>query len=175
MAVRLNRREKYAVAAMGLCIGVFVLFQFLIFPMADRRERLTRAIQVKRETLGELSALGAQYRDIVRQAEAARERFAGRERGFTLFSFLDRLAGQAGIKDQITYMKPSTIPAKNGRPQVSMVEMKVEGATMDKLVPFLQMVETSVNVVYVQRISITQNDKEEGLINTVMQIEAAEI
>ena len=41
-------------------------------------------------------------------ADAARTNMAGRTSGFTLFSFLDTLAGQAGLKDRIAYMKPST-------------------------------------------------------------------
>jgi len=175
MAVRLNNREKYAVFVMTLCIGFFIIFQFVVFPLIDQRDRLTRAIQVKKNVLTDLRILRGEYQEIGKQAELTQSRFAGRESGFTLFSFLDRLAGRAGIKDQIIYMKPSTITAKNGKNKMSLVEMKVQGVTFNRLIPYLQLVETSKNVVYIRRISISKTDKKEGFINAVMQIEAAEI
>jgi len=174
MAVRLNNREKYAVFAMTLCIGFFIIFQFVVFPLIDKRDRLVRAVQVKKNVLADLRILRSEYQEIGKQAELARSRFVGRESGFTLFSFLDRLAGKAGIKDQITYMKPSTVTAKNGKNQMSLVEMKVQGTTFNRLIPYLQLVETSENVVYIRRISISKTDRKEGFINAVMQIEASE-
>jgi len=174
MAMRLNNREKYAVFTMVLFVAVFIAVQFIVFPLLDKRARLDRVIEVKRKTIAELKDLHREYREIGRQSRLIRESFAKRERGFTLFSFLDRLAGQAGIKDKITYMKPSTLSSKEGGYKTSLVEMKIEGVTVNRLAPYLKMVETSENVVTIRRLSLSAADKRDGYINVVMQVEAME-
>ena len=175
MAMRLNNREKRAVSFMTLCIGLFIFVQWVVFPLFDKKERLDRAIQVRTEALAGLMQLQSEYKSLVRQAEMARQRAEKREKGFTLFSFLDRLAGQAGIKDQIAYMKPSTLTSKNGGYKTAQVEMKIQAVTMNRLVPYLQLLESSPNDVTIRRLSIVKTDKPEGFVNAVLQVEAMEI
>jgi general secretion pathway protein M len=52
--------------------------------------------------------------------------------------------------------------------------MKIQGVTFNRLIPYLFMVETSENMVYIQRLSITRPEKGEGVINAVLQVEASE-
>ena len=37
--MQLSQREQWAVAAAGTALAVFVLLQFLVLPLVDRRER----------------------------------------------------------------------------------------------------------------------------------------
>jgi general secretion pathway protein M len=174
MAIRLNKREKYAVVAMVGFVGIFIVMQFIVFPVIDKRDQLRRSVTAKTRTLADMMSLKAEHDDLKKQIVSARARYSKREKGFTLFSFLDRLAGQAGIKDQITYMKPSTVTQKGTKLKISVVEMKIQGVTLNRLVPYLFMVETSENSVYIRRLSISKPDKGDGVINAVLQVEAAE-
>jgi general secretion pathway protein M len=88
---------------------------------------------------------------------------------------MNQLAVQTGIKDRVTYMKPSPGIKKNGGYRISRVEIKLDAMTLDQLVTYLHGVETSENMVDVKKLSITKKDKTKGLISIVMQVETAEI
>ncbi|MDY6792012.1 MAG: type II secretion system protein GspM [Thermodesulfobacteriota bacterium] len=171
----LNQREKYAVYAASVLIALFIVIQFIIFPLINKRDRLTRTLQAQRKTLEEMRLLQSEYGTIRETARLSKKRFEARKKDFTLFSFLDRLADKSGIKNHISYMKPSTSDmGKNGF-KVSKVEMKLQGITLKQLTSYLHGVETSRNVVSITRISIVKTGGKERYINAILQIETAEI
>jgi len=122
-----------------------------------------------------MRTLRTEYDNLNQKAKLSKLRFKNREKAFTLFSFLDRLAGQAGLKDHVVYMKPSTSEQENTRYKRSMVETKLQALTLKQLMPFIYMVEASKNNVEIKRLSITQAGKNERFIDVVMQIETLEL
>ena len=174
MAKKLTRREKYSLYALSSVICLFVVFQFLVFPSLDKRERLKRTLQAKIDILEKMTALQSEYNTIEKRTELSKSRFAGRDTGFTLFSFLDKLTGKAGIKNHVTYMKPSTSVQKNSPFKISQVEMKLQSLTLQQLTSYLHMVETSNNMVNIKRLSISKTGKQEDLIDAVLQVETVE-
>ena len=174
MAKKLTRREKYSLYALSSVICLFVVFQFLVFPSLDNRERLKRTLQAKIDILEKMTALQSEYNTIKKRTELSKSRFSGRDTGFTLFSFLDKLTGKAGIKNHVTYMKPSTSVQKNSPFKTSQVEMKLQGLTLQQLTSYLHMVETSKNMVNIKRLSISKTGKQEDLIDAVLQVETVE-
>ena len=174
MLKKLTKREKYTIYALSGAILLFILVQFIVFPTIDKRKRLKRTLQVKEDALLEMIALKSDYDAIEKRTNLAKERFENREKGFTLFSFLDRLTGKARIKEYVTYMKPSTTVQKNNSYKISQVEMKFSGLTLEQLTTYLHMVETSNNMVYVKRLSISKTGKQEGFVDAVLQVETVE-
>jgi general secretion pathway protein M len=71
-------------------------------------------------------------------------------------------------------MKPSTTTQKNGFHKISQVEMKLQGLTLKQLTTYLHMVETSKNMVYINKLSILKTGKDKGLIDAVLQAETLE-
>ena len=175
MAKKLTRREKYSIYAASSVICLFVLIHFIVFPTVGKRDRLKRTLQVKTKILEEMITLKSEYDAINKKTDLSKVHFAGREKGFTLFSFLDKLTGEAGIKDHITYMKPSTSVQKNSPYKISQVEMKLQGLTLQQLTSYLHMVETSKNMVRIKRLSISKTGKQEGFIDAVLQVETSEV
>ncbi|QTA93227.1 type II secretion system protein GspM [Desulfonema magnum] len=173
--MKLNKREKYTVFAGGAFVCLFILLQFIVFPFMEKKERLERNLLSKTKTLEEMRALQSEYNVLTKQAELSKIRFARKKKGFTLFSFLDRLAGEAGIKDNIAYMKPSKSDKKDSPFKLSLVEMKLQGINLKQLTPYLHKIETSENSVFIRKISITKKGKEKGFINAVLQVETFEI
>ena len=174
MARKLTRREKYSIYALSGAICLFVLLQFIIFPSFDKRKSLKRVLQAKSDMLEEMTALKSEYNTIKKRTELSKLRFEKREKGFTLFSFLDKLTGKSGIKNHVIYMKPSTSVQKNSPFKISQVEMKLQGLTLKQLTSYLHMVETSKNMVNIKRLSISKTGKQEGFIDAVLQVETAE-
>ncbi len=175
MAKKLSRRERYAIYGGCCAVLLFILVRLIIFPTVDKRQHLRRALQVKTKMLEEMIALKSEYDVISTEADVSKVRFANREKGFTLFSFLDRLSGEAGIKNNIVYMKPSTSVHKNSPYKISLVEMKIQGLTLEQLTVYLHMVETSENSVNIKRLSISKKNKQEGFIEAILQVETFEI
>lgn len=172
--MKLNRREKYSIYAVSGLICLIVLIQF-ISPLIEKRKRLTRAIPVKSGQLEEIRLLKSKYDAMNRGAELARVQFSKREKDFTLFSFLDKFSDKAGIKNNIVYMKPSTSVDKNTGYKTSIVAMKLQAITLKELTSFLHMVETSKNIVYITRLSISKTGKKEPFINALLRVETSEI
>ena len=175
MIKKLTRREKYSLYAASGIIGLFIIMQFIVLPVFDKHDRLKRSLKVKTKILQQMIALKSEYDAIIQRTDLSKVHFENREKGFTLFSFLDKLSGKAGIKDHITYMKPSTTVQKNSPYKTSRVEMKLRGLTLQQLTVYLHMVETSKNMVNVKRLSISKSGKQEGFIDAVLQVETSEL
>jgi general secretion pathway protein M len=169
-----TKREKYAIYALSGAVLLFILFQFVVFPSIDKRKRLRRTLKVKEDVLLEMITLKSDYDKIEKRTDLAKVRFENRAKGFTLFSFLDRLTGKARIKEYVTYMKPSTTVQKNNSYKISQVEMKFKGLTLKQLTTYLHMVETSKNMVHIKRLSISKTGKQEGFVDAVLQVETVE-
>lgn len=171
MAMKFSKRERYILYAASGIIGLFVLFHFIIFPLIDKRDRLTRTLQVKTEMLEDILVLKSEYDAIDKETELPNIRFAKGKNGDTLFSLLEKIAGEAGIKDRIAYMKPSTSLQKGSSYKISMVEMKLQAVILKQLISFLHRVETSNNMAMVRRLSISKTGKQKDFISAVLLVE----
>ena len=169
--LNLQPRERIAVAIAGGVLVIFLIFRLVIFPTIDRRERLGSQIKSNTQALLEIKALKTEYEASTRYTRDMGNRLKRRPRSFTLFSFIDKLAGKSGIKNNIEYMKPSTANLKNSSYTLSMVEMKISALTMEQLTNFLHGVEDDETMVWIKRISIQKGEKNAGLINTTLQVE----
>lgn len=174
MAIHLNKREKLSVAAAAVAIFIFVLLQFLVFPLLEKNEQLAGRLISRQQELEKIRLLQAEYRQTAHKAEQAQRFIERRERGFTLFSFLETLAGKTNVKNNIAYMRPTSTPGKDGPYRTSMVEMKLSGITTSQLMAYLYGIETSNNMIFVKRLSISKEERKADLITTVFQVETLE-
>ena len=174
MAIKLNKREKISVAAATAAIAMFILLQFLVLPLFDENARLSQLISTRQKEFDQIRVLQAEYRQTAKQTEQAQRYLKTRKRGFTLFSFLETLAGKTGVKSRISYMKPSSTPLKDSPYRISMVEMLLKDITMPQLLSYLHGIETSRDMIAIKRLSISKGEQQAGLINTVFQVETLE-
>jgi general secretion pathway protein M len=171
---RLSQREKIIVAGGGLALLIFLIVQFLIAPVFTRNTQMRRSVQAKTAMLAEMQRLKAEHDSLKSAATQSEARFTRRDKGFTLFSFLDQLAGQARVKERVSYMRPTKTEQKNSTLKLSRVEMKLEAVTLEQLAAFLHAVESSKNMVSVSKLSITRRDQKEGLLDAILQVETLE-
>ncbi len=171
---KLSRREQMAVYAAAGIILLLLVFQVLVAPIFTKRERMGKALHGKIAVLNEVLTLKKEYDGLRRETERSSRRIASREKGFTLFSFLDKLSGSVGVKDKISYMKPSTSNTPNSNLKKSTVEMELRSISVEQLTNFLYGVETSGKMVSVKRLSITKKDKQDAALVVVLQVETFE-
>jgi len=175
MVRKLNRREKIIVYAAAGFLGLFIIIQFGIFPLMEKRSRLMRGIEAKTIVLEQITALRAEYEAMRSQEDLALERYENRSPDFTLFAFMDQLAGEIRIKDHIEYMKPAKTEQKDSPYKISQVEMKLQGIALKQLATYLYRIEISDQLVAVKRMSITKKGKNEKSVDWVLQVETLEL
>ncbi len=167
--MKLAKREKYLVTLAACVIGAFILIEFLIAPLFEEKDRLEKGVMAKEKELREVLLLSAEFEGYKKNTQGLQDILANRRKGFTLFSFLEREAGEAQVKDHIKYMKPSTSQTL-GPYKESKVEMKLEGVTLDQLARYLYRVEFQENAVTIRRMSIRENKRDTGYLDAVLQV-----
>ena len=156
-------------------IGIFLFVIFIVEPFLSRTDKMKKNLQTKAVMLEQMQNLQSEYAALTQSEKTSKSRFRRRPKGFKLYSFLDRLAGESGIKDRIIYMKPTKTVQKNSPYKISRVEMKLEAITLEQLSNYLYGVETSQNMVDIKKISISKKDKKQGLLTAVLQVETVEV
>ena len=166
---KLKRREKITIIAGGIFVICFLLLQFVFSPYLQSSRKLDSSIAKKKQERVELQLLQQEYRSLKNETGGIRDQLAKRPANFSLFSFLDARARDAGIKDYINYMKPSLSEGEDDL-QESTVEMKLIGISLEQIVEYLKVIESPQNLVSVKRISIQESSKDAGLLEVVMQV-----
>lgn len=157
---------------MRLCFsGLLFAVPIWDFSAFGKKKLLERQLEVKTKIFADMIQLAAEYETIVENNKNLKQSYSKRDKNFTLFAFLEKLAGSAGIKDSIEYMKPSTTVDKHSDIEYSLVEMKLKQIKLSQLISYLHMVETSENVVFVKRLGITKDDKNKNSISAVLHVE----
>ncbi len=167
--MKLARRERFFVVAALLFIVVFFLFQFLIFPFFTAKGRIEKGVQAKTDALKEMRVLISEFERYKNGSQGIKEALEKRKKGFTLFSFLEKAAGDADVKEHIKYMKPSTSAGPEPYKE-SLVEIKLELVTLKQLIAYLYRIESTENVVIVKRFSANENKKKDGYLDAILQV-----
>jgi len=167
--MKLAKRETYFVSIGACAIAIFLLLQLLVFPFFEKRERIRKGIAAKEDGLKEMTILAAEYQSLKKDSQGIQKILARRQRGFALFSFLEKAAGEAKVKSHIKYMKPSSSKGTGGYKE-SMVEMKLEALTLNQLVGYLYRIESPKDLIIIKRISITVNKKTSGYLDAILQV-----
>jgi len=168
--IKLTKREKFYVISGGVAVVVFLVAQFVLFPLFDAKAKIKHSIHTSEKTLQEIRTLSAEYNSLKINSENVTKALSRRTRGFTLFSFLEKEAGRAGVKTHIKYMKPSVSASGDALYKESSVEMKIEGINMKQLVDYLYFVESSKDLVKIKRISIKKNKTDKNFLTVLMQV-----
>lgn len=169
-----SKREQAGLAAAAVTILVFIVIQLIISPVIHKKSRMEEELASRKKALVEMQALKNEFDQLKRTSELSAQNVSMRDKQFTLFSFLDQLAGKSGIKENISYMKPTSSKRPDAGLKKSIVEMKLNNITLNQLTSYLHGIETSKNMVYIKRLSITKKGKQEGFITVVLQAETVE-
>lgn len=165
----LTQKDRRALAIGIGTLVLFLLVQFVLFPLLDKRKRLDRGISTKQKGLVEMQEMQSRYHQLSMQSNTIEKRVSRRSGEFGLFSFLEKMAAEAKVKGNIAYMKPSDATGEGALQQI-MVEMKLNAMNLKQLVAFLERIESPENIVELKRISIQENNKQKGTLDVIMQV-----
>jgi general secretion pathway protein M len=167
--MQLAKREKDLIALAVIIIVFAVIIQLVVMPFFEKRERYRNNVTVKQNNLQQMVALRQEYLLLQKDSDTLAQRLTSRPKSFTLFSFLEKAAGDAGVKNNIKYMKPSASTG-TGPFKESLVEMKLERITLGQMVGYLKLIESPGKLVSIKRISIQSNKKETQFLDAILQV-----
>lgn len=167
--MQLNKREKIAVSIGGLMLLLYIVFHFIVFPLAGNRAKLAKNLALREKELVEMRTMQRRYQELSKQSGSLTSLLAKRDAGFSLFSFLEKNAADSQVKEHIVYMKPSGSP-KNELFKQSMVEMKLQAISLKQLVDFLEKTESTENLVGIDKITIQENTKEAATLDVTLKM-----
>ncbi len=152
---KLSKRQQLN---LGIGVGlvlVLLLWQLLLSPFLDQIKTVNKAILTNEKIWGEMTLLAKEYQGLKRQADNVQQALARRPGDFTLFSHLEKIAGDAGVKSNLKYINvlQGTV---TGPYEELPVEMKLEKITLKQLTDFLYLLEAPQELIRVKRITISK-------------------
>lgn len=167
--MKFAKREKYFVFLAGCLVAIILLLETIIVPFFENKEHLERGISASEGQLRRLAELSENRVELSKASGDIDKILSNRERGFTLFSFLENIARSVGIAKNITSMKPSDSKGP-GDYRESTVEIKLESITIDQLTDYLYRIEAPEELIFIKRISISDNKREEGYLDSIISV-----
>nr|WP_320010228.1 type II secretion system protein GspM [uncultured Desulfobulbus sp.] len=162
--MQLTGRERNMVIGAGAALVFFVLFQFILSPLLEQRDRLLRRLVTQEKALVHMEQLQKQYRQLSQQSGSMASLLESRESGFSLFAFLEQNADESSVKEQIAYMKPSESEEGAAFSQ-TRVEMKLQGVSLPQLIEFVEKSESPTHLVGISKMTIQENSNEKRTLD----------
>ncbi|MCG6983064.1 MAG: type II secretion system protein M [Deltaproteobacteria bacterium] len=145
-------REQLLVAA-GIILVLLVVSLWIVRPILTKRRMLAAKIEQSEKRLQELISLERLFQQMKAESGRIESNLSQRSGEFTLFAFLEGLAGRDGIKGQIEFMRPS-VKQLSDKHQEEQVEMRLKGVSLERLIPYLYHIETAPEQIRVRRLTI---------------------
>jgi general secretion pathway protein M len=162
-----RERRLLALVAGGVA-AFFLLIVWIGFGSSIRRNE--NALDEKRADFDKVQRLAAGYG----RAEQERQLLEARLRQSppALMGFVDGIARQEGIDIASMSDKSVVVPAQNGRPPESQVEVSLGRVPLDKLMRMLQDIERSPGVVRVRRLRMRKSSDNKEALDVTMTVSA---
>ena len=134
---KLAKREKYAVSAAAVSFVIFIIWTAIVSPFLEHREKTAKAIKSKSALVVEMRGLQEQYITLSRTASRIPKS------GESLFSFVEKTARDAGLKENLASINPSEISDPSTGKKKNRVEVRFQSIDTKQLAGFLHRIETS--------------------------------
>jgi general secretion pathway protein M len=164
----LGTREKILITTAGVAVLLALLFMFVIDPMLAHSARLDRQLLTAQRELQELQTLQREYgrqKHVLDRINAQLKR----QQNFALFSRLEELAGQTGIRSKIQYMKP-TVSTPSEAYEEESVEIKMEGVTLEQFIQYLYQIENSPQFMKIKRLHIKPGLTNRQMLSVIFRV-----
>ena len=148
----LTKREQWILSGAGIFAIVLILF-FIVDSIAKNYKGMEGKIQTNREELKRVVHLRDQYRSVHTELDTIKSRLDKKEAGFSLLSFLEDLANQQNIRENISSFKPKKNPLNESYTE-SSVETVIDNITLWQLVQLIHKIENSGHLLRVKRLRI---------------------
>lgn len=164
----LTKSQKKYVIIGATIVGILLLLEVFLFPAIDDKRQIERNIVVKKQQLYDMQPLVREYNSISRKVEKTKSILAKRPPDFTLFSYLDKKAADAGVKRNIKSINPIK-GLSNGAYEESIVEIKLEKVTFKQLSNFLYAAESGQDLIVARKVNALKAKDNPDYIDVLIQ------
>jgi general secretion pathway protein M len=165
----LGAREKlYILAGAGIAI-VILLVQFAILPFWEERERVARAVEAQEKILKEMNTQLAEYRLLRRDMDTLQRAVASRPPNFTLYSFVERKAREAGVRGNVKAINPSR-GMSAGSFEETIADVSLERITTRQLVQFLYHADSPRDAVRIRKLTVRKSTESPEYLTATVQL-----
>lgn len=168
----LTKREKWILLGAGILLILLIVF-LSVDALIGRYHRMEGKIQANKDELQKVIHLRDQYQSIHRQLETMKSKLEKKEVGFSLLSFLEDLANQQNIRENIGSFKPKKIPLNEAYNELS-VELIIDNITLWQLIQFIYKIENSGHLLKVKRLKIKTRYDNPDLLMVTFQVSTYE-
>ncbi len=113
--------------------------------------------------------LKQQFAAVSNKFDADAQNLKLRQQNFSLFSFLDSLVQQSGIKENVAYMKPLTKKLEKSKYMLAVVKVKLKDVYLKEFIDFLYRIESSGNAVNITSLSLSKSGKEKLRLDALIE------
>ncbi len=167
--IDLRSRERKIMTAIGALVLLAFIHMALVSPSLKKRTDLGRSIIRAEVQLKELRMLQGEYDQILEETKKIKQRMGGRPRDFELLPFLSQTANRLKLKSNLTSMKPSRRDIDTSLAE-NMVELRLEGISLDNLVAYLYEIEKTGAGVAIASIRVQPESRLGGGLNVSMLV-----
>lgn len=165
--MHLTRRERRLAAALGVGVILWSLHIMVVKPTGARIRTLERIVPEKQHEWRELQARIDEYVRLREGSERLRAKMAAQDPEFQLLPFLEALLENHGLTRHVSNMVLNTVQLQPHYSE-TIVEVKLENASLKQLLDFVMAVEGSDALAYVGSLHIhTAPDNAASLHSTV--------
>ena len=167
---QLTGSQRRTLVAGCIFVAAALFVQFAAFPYYDSRKKTAGAIAGAQKTLREMATLSAEYGVLRQRSEEIRRVIERRPPGFALFSYLEKKAGDSGVKSNIKSINPLKSATEAGPYEESAVEMRLDKLTMKQLTDFLYQVESREELVRIRKMSVGKMKESPEYLSVSIQV-----
>lgn len=166
---KLDKKQRYMVAGAAVFVLIALIFELGIFPFWGAKAKAGQNIRVNQRKLEEIKQLDAEFARQEEKIARIKTVMAKRTAGFSLFSYLEKKATQAGVRGNITYMNSSR-GAQSAAFEESLIDMKLDKITIKQLTDFLYFAESPADLVRIKRITVNKMKESPEYLSAQIQI-----
>jgi general secretion pathway protein M len=166
----LQPRERLLLGGAAAALVLFLIFKVAIDPLFKHSADLDRQIVTARRQFVELRTMQQEYQRQKSVVDSINSQLK-RQQNFAIFSRLEELAAQTGIRNKILHMKP-TVSTPSEVYNEESVEVKMEGVTLEQLVRYLHQVENSPQLLKIKRLEIKPRFDNRQILTATFRVSA---
>ena len=166
---KLDKRQRYIIAGTATFLLIALMIKMVVFPLWDAKAKVRQALQIQQKKLDEVIKLDAEFAVQEVKVSKIKKVMSTRPADFSLFSYLEKKAIQAGVRGHIKTMNSSK-GAQSAAFEESLIDMKLDKITIKQLSEFLYYAESSADLVRIKKITIIKMKESPEYLSAQIQI-----
>lgn len=166
---KLGGRQKKTVIAGAAVVALIIFLQFAFLPFIEGKKKMKRSIALNEATLKEVYRLESEYASIKQSVSAIQAALAKRSPDFSLFSFVEKKAGETGVSGNMKSLQPSR-PVPAGSFEEVAADIKLEKVTLKQVVDFLAATESADQAIALKKLMVSRNSDNPEYLSVQMQL-----